>query len=317
MAISQHIEHFHGLPVFDLVPALDEKAELPDAAAVAWKIGLEYESEETFRQRWEQFLDTVDADRVRAVVVGSWWQEEQEPAQDTVRLITESAGRLPALRALFFGEVTFEECEISWIQQSDVTPFLTAFPALEELVVRGSSEDWDGNGGLTVQPVRHPALRVLRFESGGLPGSVVRAVGACDLPALEELELWLGVDQYGGDATLEDLGPILDGARLPALRRLGLLDSLAQDAIAAAVAQAPVVARLERLGLSMGMLTDEGAGALLEGQPLTHLRTLDLHHHYLTEQMQQRLTEALPGVEIDLSGGGKPDERWRYVAVSE
>ncbi|MFJ1704285.1 STM4015 family protein [Kitasatospora sp. NPDC088346] len=317
MAISQHIEHFHGLPVFGLVPALDEGAELPDAAAVAWKIGLEYDSEETFEQRWRQFLDTVDTDRVRAVVVGAWWQEDQEPAEATVRLIAESAGRLPALRALFFGEVTFEECEISWIQQSDVTPFLTAFPALEELVVRGAGQDWDGKGGLSVEPVRHAALRVLRIESGGLPGSVVRAVGACDLPALEELELWLGVDQYGGDATLEDLAPILDGVRLPALRRLGLLDSLAQDAIAAAAAQAPVVARLEHLGLSMGMLTDEGAGALLEGQPLTHLQSLDLHHHYLGEQMQQRLAEALPGVRVDLSEAGRPDERWRYVAVSE
>jgi hypothetical protein len=67
----------------------------------------------------------------------------------------------------------------------------------------------------------------------------------------------------------------------------------------------------------MGALTDEGASALLEGQPLTHLVSLDLHHHYLTDAVQQRLTEALPGVEVDLSDAQKWDDDWRYVAVSE
>ncbi|MEV7028304.1 leucine-rich repeat domain-containing protein, partial [Kitasatospora sp. NPDC093558] len=108
-----------------------------------------------------------------------------------------------------------------------------------------------------------------------------------------------------------------DGSRFPALRHLGLQNSEFQDDIAAAVAHAPVMARLETLNLSMGVLTDQGAGALLEGQPLTHLRALDLHHHYLTGEMQERLREALPGVAVDLSGAGKPDDRWRYVAVAE
>nr|BFE77740.1 hypothetical protein GCM10020093_003410 [Planobispora longispora] len=146
-----------------------------------------------------------------------------------------------------------------------------------------------------LRPVRHESLRVLRFESGGLPGHVVRATGACDLPALEHLEMWLGVERYGGDATAADLEPILSGERLPALRHLGLQDSAMQDEIAAAVATAPVVARLESLALSMGVLTDEGAEALLSGQPLTHLKRLDLHHHFLSDAMTERVRAALPG----------------------
>ncbi|GAA5010331.1 hypothetical protein GCM10025734_54070 [Kitasatospora paranensis] len=147
---------------------------------------------------------------------------------------------------------------------------------------------------------------------------MVRALGESDLPALTDLDVWLGVDEYGGDHTLDDLAPLLTGARLPALRRLGLQNSEYQDDIAAAVARAPVVARLEHLALGMGVLTDEGAAALLEGQPLTHLASLDLHHHYLSDGMQQRLTEALPGVDVDLSEADDPeDEEDRYVAVSE
>ncbi|WP_354642313.1 STM4015 family protein [Kitasatospora camelliae] len=317
MAISRHIERFHDLPVFDFVAAVADGAELPAAPDVAWKVGVDYESEQTFVERWQQFLDTVDTERVRAVVVGQWFQEEPEMLTEPLAAVTGAADRLPALRGLFVGDVTFEECEISWLQMCDVTPVFRAFPRLEELVVRGAGKDWDGNGGLELEPVRHEHLRALRFEAGGLPAAVVRAVGACDLPVLERLELWLGVDEYGGDSTIGDLEPFLSGAALPALRHLGLQNSEYQDEIAAAVAEAPVVARLERLALSMGALTDEGVAALLEGQPLTHLTSLDLHHHYLTDQVRDRLVEALPGVELDLSDGNKPEDDWRYVAVAE
>ena len=82
---------------------------------------------------------------------------------------------------------------------------------------------------------------------------------------------------------MEDLAPILAGARLPALKHLGLRDAEIADEVAAALAGAPVVARLETLDLSLGTLSDAGAAALLAGQPLTHLRKLDLHHHFLSD----------------------------------
>ncbi|MFJ9695929.1 STM4015 family protein [Kitasatospora sp. NPDC101183] len=323
MTVNEHLEQFHGLPVLDFLAALEEAEEkgtavkLPAPAEAAWKVGVYYDCERPFAEAWQAFLDTVDTEQVSAVVIGLWAPEEPEGFHEALEAIVASAARFPALRALFVGDITYDECEISWIQMCDVTPLLTAFPALTELVVRGSTEDWEGNGGLALQPVRHDALKALRFEAGGLPASVVRSVAGCDFPALERLELWLGVDNYGGDTSIGDLAPFLEGTRFPALRHLGLQNCEYQDAIASSVAHAPVVARLESLSLSMGVLTDQGAAALLEGQPLTHLRSLDLHHHYLTEEMQQRLREALPSVELDLSEPGKPDEQWRYVAVAE
>ncbi|MFG2817992.1 STM4015 family protein [Kitasatospora sp. NPDC048365] len=316
MTINEHIEEFHGLPVHDFLAAA-EGAAPPDPAAVAWRIGLEYDSPHSFAEAWQRFLDTVDTARVTAVVIGNWAPEEPEPLTGPLAAIVAAAGRLPALRALFLGDITFEECEISWLQMCDITPLFTAYPQLEELVVRGAGEDYEGSTRLALGPLRHERLRALRFESGGLPGAVVRAVGACDFPALERLELWLGVPNYGGDWTTADLAPFLGGDALPALRHLGLQNAEQQDEIAALVAQAPVVPRLTGLALSMGALTDEGAEALLGGQPLTHLATLDLHHHYLTEQTRQRLRDALPGVALDLSGAEKPDDKWRYVAVAE
>jgi hypothetical protein len=149
----------------------------------------------------------------------------------------------------------------------------------------------------------------------------VRAVGDSDLPNLTHLELWLGTDTYGGDATVADLASILAGTNTPTLTYLGLRDSEIADDIAAALAGASVVGRLETLDLSLGLLSDIGAATLLAGQPLTHLRRLDLHHHFLTEEMMRRLRDELEpsGVEVDLSSANlnlrRPEDR--FIAVAE
>jgi hypothetical protein len=322
MAIGQHLTEFHRLPVFDLFPeALDgeprDAAELPAADAVAWRVGLHYDSERSFAECWAHFLAAVDTERVRAVVIGPWFTEDYFPLTEPLAAVVAGAQDLPDLQALFIADVTYEQCELSWLQMCDVTPVLRAFPQLTELVVRGASGDYDDEEGLALSPVRHEKLRALRFEAGGLPGEVVRAVGASDFPALERLELWLGEQEYGGDATVADLAPLLDGGRLPALRHLGLENSELQDEIAAAVAAAPVVARLEGLSLAMGTMTDAGATALLDGQPLTHLRTLDLHRHYIGQEVSDRLRAALPGEAVDQSDPEGPDSKCRYVANGE
>jgi hypothetical protein len=46
---------------------------------------------------------------------------------------------LTNLRAIFLGDITYEENEISWIEQSDVSPLLRAYPALEVSRVRGGN----------------------------------------------------------------------------------------------------------------------------------------------------------------------------------
>ncbi|MEU6778383.1 STM4015 family protein [Nonomuraea angiospora] len=311
---DRYTETYAGLPVADV--SRDEVGPQTDAGSVAWRIGAGSWDGGPIAECFDRFFEYVDTAKVTAIVIGAWEDCYSDSSASIVRRLADEAGRLPELRSLFLGAISSEECEISWIQQSDITPLLEAYPRLERLEVRGGS-------GLRMRPVRHEALKKLRFESGGLDGSLVRAVAASELPALEHLELWLGVPEYGGDSNVPDVDPILRGERLPALRHLGLQDSEIQDELAAAVASAPIVARLETLSLSMGVLTDAGAEALLSGQPLTHLRVLDLHHHYMSDEMMRRVTEALPGVEVDVSENEEPDvdeedgETWRYVAVDE
>ncbi|MGW5421157.1 STM4015 family protein [Streptomyces sp. NPDC003943] len=318
MTIRDYLREFHGLPVFQF-PVPGVPAELPDPDAVAWRLfAATYaeDDDELWQPLFERFLATVDTTRVRAIVVGGWDEAYDTSSAAIVEALAGAKDRLPALEAVFLGDMLSEDCEISWIMQSDVTPLLAAYPGLHTLAVRGAS-------GLEFPPLRHEGLRRLVLQTGGLPASVVRDIGACDLPALEHLELWLGRDDYGNDTTPADLEPILAGTRLPALRYLGLRNSDTQDDVAAAVASAPVVSRLAELDLSMGVLTDKGAEALLAGQSLTHLKRLDLSHHYVSEETAERITAALAphGVDVDVSDRQVPDEYdgtlYRYTAVGE
>lgn len=318
MPIGDHLQELYRLPAFTF-PGPDATTELPEPESVAWRITSgAYDADEEWESVFARFCSAVDTTRVRALIVGAWEDAYDCAPTAVVEALLAARDRLPALRALFLGDIVFEECEISWIHQTDVTGLLTGFPDLEEFGVRGGT-------GLRFEALRHTGLRKLNVETGGLSVDVVRGIGGSELPALEHLDVWLGTSWYGADSEASDLEPILSGARLPRLRHLAVHNSEIQDEVAAAVAFAPVVAQLEVLDLSMGTLSDDGAAALLGGQPLTHLKKLDLHHHYISEPVQQRIRETLEpaGVELNLDSDDADEERdddgtvYRYVAVGE
>jgi hypothetical protein len=313
MTINDHLDTYAGQLVAEFTNEYVIDAggapPLPPAGDHAWRVRTEFD-ETPFNEVWNLFVETVDTTQITALVMGYWGAEYDEHTADPVALLTGAASRFPKLRSLFLGDIVLEESEVSWIGHTDIGPIFAAFPGLERLDVRGSE-------GLTFEPFKSDALRTLRFETGGLPAAIVRALAASELPALEHLDLWLGTRMYGGDVTPDELAPVLGGERFPALRHLGLENSEIADWIASALAGAPVVARLESLSLAHGTLGDEGAEALLAGQPLTHLRKLDLHHHFVSDALVDRLRAALHGVEIDAGDQGAADRENRFITVSE
>lgn len=318
---SDTLAVFYDLPVFafslsdpeELVPG-DTPGDVEDWA---WRVGIDAYQDPTAEEIFRLFLDTVDTARVKALLLAAWHGDVAGEGVDTFqRELLAVADRFPALEALFIGDIPQDLAEISWIEQPDPGPLLAAFPNLRLLGMRGRLAQ--------AEPFVHPRLDELVMQSGGVPPEVVRALGRSSLPALTRLDLYLGTRDYGGLADLEDLDAILHGDAFPNLRHLGLRDAENADEVAAGLAHAPVVARLESLDLSLGTLSDVGASALLSGQPLTHLKRLDLHHHFLSEAMVERLFQALPMVEIDLSeqlepakGYGEDEPSYRYVAVAE
>jgi hypothetical protein len=226
-----------------------------------------------------------------------------------VQALVASRDQLPNLQAIFFGDISSDESEISWIETTDLSPLLTAYPGLQFLRVRGVI-------GLSLGGLNHPNLRHLGIESGGLPLSVMTEILHSHLPKLEHLELWLGDDFYGFDFGLEELLPLFQGDDFPSLTYLGLRDSVITDEIAQAIAHAPILDQLDELDLSMGTLGDEGAAALLASDKVRELKRLNLSHHYCSKAMMNQLKTLT--VEVDLSSWAyEAPKDDRYVAVSE
>jgi len=269
--------------------------------------------DEPFVELLAQFTADFAARDVPALVVGDWGQAgAMNDSCSAVRALVAHADRLPNLRALFLGDIMMEESEMSWITHGDLSPLYAAFPRLEHLQIRGAEK-------LSLGDLTLPGLKTLIIESGGLGSKVVQQVFEANLPNLEHLELWLGTDDYGGDTTVEDLEPLLDGVLFPKLSYLGLRDYESVDALAQAIGSAPILDRIKVLDLSLGNLSDEGGEALLASPKIRQLEKLDLHHHYLSDDMIAKF-KAL-GIEVDLSERQEADEDgdeiYRYIAVSE
>ena len=284
---------------------------------VVYRLRLSYEEEDeeqkSLTEKLAAFLEEPAAGLAQGLVIGTWGGVDSvdQTSAAIVEALVAARDRLPNLRHLFLGDIVTEENEVSWIQQTDVSPLFEAYPRLEEFRVRGSN-------GLSLGALRHKNLKTLAVECGGLPVRVLREVCAAKLPALEHLELWLGEPNYGWDGTVEDLRPLLSGKLFPKLRYLGLRDSIIADEVATAVARAPVLKKIRVLDLSLGNLGDAGAEALLAGPDVAKLEKLDIRHHFVSPALVARL-KAL-GIEVDASEHMKPydfDPEYRYISVGE
>jgi hypothetical protein len=304
VGVSKHLERFAGRPVVDFDPAKG----IADPTGTIYRLAMPGWGKDAISKPLTAFLNDPRAAQVPALVVGCWSYEGGSSAE-VVAALVKGRDKLPALRSLFLGDIVYEEQEISWIAQSNLSSLFPAFPDLEELWVRGGQ-------GLSFGALEHARLKALAVESGGLPVEVVREIGAAELPALEHLELWLGADEYGGNATVDDLQPILSGQRFPQLVSLGLRDCEWADRLAEAVVNAPILRQLKVLDLSLGNLGDDGARALLQLPVYAKLQRLDIHHHYVSPEVLEqlrRLPFALDATEAE----GPVDDEDRYVAHRE
>jgi hypothetical protein len=310
-------------PTFMGLKRVDYSSEegIKDPARRAWRIRDEDFSEEPtdWLKTFQHFTSQAGADKVKALVVGSWGGLTTSggpgtPAAAAVRdALCAARGQLSSLAALFVNDVLAEECEISWQNFTDPTPILAAYPNLQHLRVRGDTG--------TFGPIRHERLRSLQLEGTNLRNAVVQGLAEADLPALEHLEVWLGPDDYAEEKQMADLLPLLSGKLFPALRYLGLRCSSQADEVARTVAEAPLLARLETLDLSLGTIGDEGAEALIASPAVARLQKLDLRSHYISEPVLKRLKALKPVKVLESPSEREPEEYGgevhRYTAVAE
>lgn len=302
---SDLLTEFRGRRIIDFDDEVDWKG--PDHA---YRLREEYDDSATIADRFNALLQQPGIESLEALIIGAWSGAcEGSDSAETVALLQQLAPQLPGLRALFLGEMTVDECEVSWINQANVSPLLSAFPKLEALRLRGGT-------GLSFSPVRHTALRELAIETGGLSRATIREVFVCEFPALERLELLLGDGGYGFDGGVEDLQPVLSGRLYPRLKYLGLMNSEIADEIAAVAVNSPIVERIDVLDLSMGNLTDAGAESLLGLAGRSNLRQLNISHHYVTPERLAELKSAL-SCEVIADDPQSADDEWRPILHAE
>lgn len=286
---------------------------LADPKAVAYRLRTDWDAETPVLDQIAALVTSPGAEAIECLVIGAWQGDDTSTdSGDVIQALAAARGKLPNLRHLFFGDIVGEENEISWIEQGDMSPLLTAYPSLETLTVRGSN-------GLSFGRPSHDRLQTLHVQAGGLPATVLHELADADLPALRDLEVWLGDEGYGGDATAEDVAALLVPGRFPKLDRLGIKNSPMQDEVAGLVAASPVLKQIKHLDLGMGSLTDEGVDALLTAD-LSNLDSVSINHHYVSDEAVDRLKAKLPNVSA--KDRQEPDD-WgdgqlhRFIAVSE
>ncbi|GAA5527111.1 hypothetical protein [Herpetosiphon gulosus] len=250
------------------------------------------------------------------IVLDRWWHwddpAERLSADYVLAQLANAHERFPLLRALFVGNVTDKKWDIACITQGNYAPVLAAYPQLESLVIRGGA-------GLSFGAIKHQQLKTLVVQTAGLPAQAVRELAAANLPALEHLELWLGCAYHGGDSTVADLQPILNGIGLPNLITLALRNCDYADDLAQALANAPILERIKILDLSLGNLSDVGAEALFGSPSIRKFDMLVLHHHYMSDDMLDCWAAIDLAVEISVQQfvGDNEDEAQREIAISE
>ena len=292
---------------FDGRSVVDFGGELATTRDIAWRLSLAHGDDGPLEKRVDDFCATAGAGDVSHLVIGMWTPGESP--DPVVQALVRNRAQLAGLRALMIGDMTSEECEISWIIQGDLQPLFGAFPDLRVLRIRGG-------GGLELGTVRHEALETLIIETGGLDRQTIRQVAGAQLPSLTHLELWLGEENYGFDGTADDIRPLLREDRFPRLQYLGLRNSDITDEIVQVLQETGLPPGLKVLDLSMGTLSDSGAAALLQVPGLDTLQALDLRHHFLGQRGMDTLAKL--DIRVDLSCPLEPvDGHLRYVAVGE
>lgn len=229
-------------------------------------------------------------------------------------LIDKLAEKAPAtLRKLTLGD---NIDQISWHHVGSLAPLWPSVPHLETLEIE-TGELEVGEPGQMIAP----ALQRAVFITGGMSPSCARGIATAQLPAIQHLEIYYGDPNYGGNATIDDVKPLLERSDLTKLRYLGLKNSMFANEIARLVGSAKVIKHLDTLDLSLGAMTDEGAKYLAESAPaLAHLKTLNLKRNFLTPAGIELVKNLCPTVITD--GQEKPYERSNgelryFVSVAE
>jgi uncharacterized protein (TIGR02996 family) len=291
--------------------------ELPDYAAyddstLIWRRGFIYKaklsSDSSVAKLLEQILIHPSGRFLAELAIGMNGDSGDVGLDDVLDVLSWAAPA--ALRSLFLGDFMYpDDCEMSWYLHGDTVPPWRALANLRTLIVQG--------GSFALGDIELPLVEHAEFRTGGLSTESAQSIAAARWPKLERLDVWFGMDDYGGNASLDDVRALLARRDLPNLRHLALANSPEADTLVELLVSSPLLARLEVLDLSKGTLGNEGALVMLaQRERFAHLRRIDVSRSYLGDTTLESLRGLGPEIIADdLQGFADRDDR--YVTVSE
>ena len=137
MTISENATLFFQCPVKDY-----EDPDSWEGPAIAYRLRTNYDSQSgALLEALDSLVSQKEAPQLKALVIGAWAGDDPSASSEgIIKDIIKRRDRLAGLRAIFLGDIIYEENEISWIENSDVSPLLQAFPKLELFRVRGGQQ---------------------------------------------------------------------------------------------------------------------------------------------------------------------------------
>ena len=240
-----------------------------------------------------EILEDPKLPELEEVIIGCWGESWDNDAQPIVDGMVENKDKFSNIKSLFIGDMDYEECEVSWIEQADYSKLWEAFPQLEKLTIKGSTN-------LLLGKIKHENLKSLEIICGGLPKEVIQSIGEAELPELRNLYLYIGVEDYGFDGDVSDIEAMLTKSDFAKLEALGIMDSEIQDEITEVVVKSKYMEQIEELDLSMGSLSDKGGEILLKELPVhDNIKAVNLEYHFMTDAMMKKLKELSIDVNVE------------------
>src|SRR5262249_112306 len=151
---------------------------------------------------------------LRELRIGVFDTEDGQPDYGGFLKTMAKAGLPRTLRRLAFDIGDFQ---ISWSSLGNLSVLYPHLVDLQELRIKMAKMDL---GKITL-----PNLRLFEVITGGFTKANLASVAGATWPKLEILRLYFGDDNYGGNCTIDDLKPVLDGKGLAKVKHLGLCNA--------------------------------------------------------------------------------------------
>ena len=184
MTISEHAETFAGLPIQEY----ERDGGLKAPQSHAWLLTLgddDYDAPEPLSGLIERFAAEKGADRVQAIVIGTFEEMAEKGGSDqTVKALVAAAAKLTSLKALFFGDITVRGVR-DLLDRANRHGAAARGVSSPRRIPR-ARRHWP-----RVRQIQHATLRLDRRDRRPRLQDRTRR-GRCRSPRAQHLELWLG-----------------------------------------------------------------------------------------------------------------------------